>query len=218
MKKPLIFPSLLSADFSRLGQELKALEKAGADGFHWDIMDSHFVPALTFGPCVVKALRPLSALPFDAHLMVSRPEALAEPFAQAGADGVTFHLEALPQPKKLLKKIKSLGAKAGLSINPNTPAERLFPFMEGLDRILLMTVEPGRAGQKFLKASAQKLKALKEKAKALKNPPLIAVDGGLNPQTAAMAQEADILISAGFIFSGDYTERIAALRRAGARD
>ena len=217
MKKPLIFPSLLSADFSRLRDELKALERAGADGLHWDVMDSHFVPDLTFGPCVLKALRPLSRLPFDVHLMVSRPEALAKPFARAGADSLSFHLEALARPEKLLREIKALGLKAGLALNPETPVERLFPFIGKLDIILLMTVQPGRAGQKFLKAPAKKLKILKEQCQSLKSPPTIAVDGGLKPQTAGFVPGADILISAGWVFGGDYTDRIAALRQAGAR-
>ena len=211
----LIAPSLLSCDFSRLGEELKALEKAGADRIHLDIMDSHFVPSLSFGPAVVQALRPLSALPFDVHLMVSHPEKFIEPFALAGADSLTFHLEAEPQPQKLLRKIQRHGLKAGLSIKPKTPVSALFPFLGDLDLILIMTVEPGRGGQAFLKEPAGKIKALRDKFSPIKNPPSIQVDGGINPETVKWVLESDVLVSGNYILkSENYSKSIARLKNS----
>jgi len=131
----LIAPSLLCSDFSKLGEEVKALEVAGADWIHWDIMDSHFVPDLTFGPAVLKSVRRFSPLPFDVHLMVDKPERLLGPFAEAGADIITFHLESSKDPLSLIKEIKKLGKKAGLSIKPSSPLENLYPFLENLDLV-----------------------------------------------------------------------------------
>ena len=211
----LVEPSLLSSDFSKLGEEVKALEEAGADGLHLDIMDSHFVPNLSFGPPVVKSLRNLSSLPFDAHLMLSQPEVLVESFASVGVDRLTFHLEAVPQPQELLRKIKSFGMKAGLSIKPKSPVEDLFPFLKDVDFILIMTVEPGKSGQDFLREQAKKVRILKEKICHLNTDTWIAVDGGINPETAKYVQEADILISGNYIFkSGNYSESIARLKNS----
>lgn len=210
----LIAPSLLSSDFSKLGEEIKALEKAGADWIHWDIMDSHFVPSLTFGPPVIQSLRPLSSLVFDAHLMTSSPERLIEPLAKAGVNYITFHLEAVSDPHQLLKKIRTLNIKAGLSIKPKTPIESLFPFLEDLDLLLIMTVEPGQGGQTFLKEQGEKVKILKEKILSLKTPPLIEVDGGINPETAQWVKQADVLVSGNYIFkSKNYSASIAQLKK-----
>ena len=217
----LIAPSLLSADFSRLGGEVRALERAGAGWIHIDVMDGHFAPDLTMGPLTVRALRPLSGLPFDVHLMTSHPEKWIEPFAQAGASHLTAHIEALPRPGPALKKIRRLGLKAGLSLKPDTPAESLFPFMGSLDLVLVMTVEPGRGGQKFLSAQTPKIQSLKKQAMREKRPPLIAVDGGVTPLTAKQAAGADVLISGSYILqSGDYPRAISSLKaaaRAGGR-
>ena len=159
--KPLVAPSLLAADFSRLGEEIRAVEKAGADALHWDIMDGRFVPALSFGPPVVQKLRPLTKLPFDVHLMVSRPENFIEDFAAAGADSLTFHIESSEsRPLELIQKIQSRGMKAGLSLKPATPLEAIVPFLPHLDLILVMTVEPGRGGQDFIESEAKKVKEL----------------------------------------------------------
>ena len=160
LKKPHVAPSLLAADFSRLGEEIRAAEKAGADAFHWDIMDGRFVPALSFGPALVQKLRPLTKLPFDIHLMVSRPENFIDDFASAGADRLTFHIEAEGDPSALIQKIKSRGMKAGLSLKPSTPLKTLTPFWDQLDLILVMTVEPGRGGQAFMESQAEKVKEL----------------------------------------------------------
>lgn len=212
----LIAPSLLSSDFSRLGQEVQDLEKAGADWIHLDIMDSHFVPNLTFGPLVVQSLRPLSDLPFDAHLMVSHPENLIQPFAKAGVNHITFHLEAVSEPLKLIEKIHQFNLKAGLAIKPKTPVEQLFPFLRDLDLVLIMTVEPGKGGQDFLKDQAQKIQIIKEKIKTLKNPPWIEVDGGIQPKTTQWIQNADILVSGNYILkSTNYSSAIAKLKKRG---
>lgn len=210
----LIAPSLLSSDFSKLGDELKALEKAGADWIHFDIMDSHFVPDLTFGPAVLKSVRDLSPLLFDVHLMVSKPENLIEPFAKAGADLISFHLEASQNPLDLISEIKSQGVKAGLSIKPKTPIEAVFPFLESLDLVLIMTVEPGKGGQSFLTEQAKKVPALKKRISTLKQAPLVEVDGGINPETAQQVAEADVLVSGSYIFKGDYRERILKLKNS----
>jgi len=210
----LIAPSLLSSDFSKLGDELKALEKAGADWIHFDIMDSHFVPDLTFGPAVLKSVRDLSPLLFDVHLMVSKPENLIEPFAKAGADLISFHLEASQNPLDLISEIKSQGVKAGLSIKPKTPIEAVFPFLESLDLVLIMTVEPGKGGQSFLTEQAKKVLALKKRISTLKQAPLVEVDGGINPETAQQVAEADVLVSGSYIFKGDYRERILKLKNS----
>ncbi len=210
---PLIAPSLLSSDFSRLGGEVRALEKAGADWIHFDVMDGHFVPDLTMGPLAVQPLRPLSRLPFDVHLMTSQPAKWIEPFARAGASHLTMHIEALPSPGEALRKIRRLGLKAGLSLKPDTPAECLFPFLGDLDLILVMAVEPGRGGQKFLPLAADKIKSFKKKARSQKRPPLVAVDGGITLETAKAAREADVLISGSYVFkSGDYARAISDLK------
>jgi len=211
----LIAPSLLSSDFSKLGKEVQDLEEAGADWIHLDIMDSHFVPNLTFGPPIVQSLRPLSSLPFDIHLMVSHPEHLIKAFAAAGANYISIHIEAVSQPQSLLKEIQKLNIKAGLSIKPQSPIEAVFPFLEDLDLVLIMTVEPGQGGQVFLKEQAKKVEILRNKCLSLKNPPLIEVDGGINPETAKWVQGANVLVSGNYIFkAGDYFASILKLKNS----
>ena len=214
---PLVAASLLSADFSALGQEAKALQKSGADWLHWDIMDGHFVPAITFGPLVQAKIRPLSQLPFDTHLMVSQPERHIEAFAKAGSSHITFHAEAAEDPLPIIQKIKSFGLKAGLSIKPKTPLSRLDPYLKHLDIVLIMTVEPGLGGQAFLPQAGEKAARLKMRLAEAKNPPLVCVDGGVSPQTAPLAGAADTLIAGSFIFqSGDYKKAIQDLKAARA--
>ena len=211
----LVAPSLLSCDCSKIGEEVKAVEQAGADWIHWDIMDSHFVPNLTFGPLIVKALRPLSSLFFDVHLMVEDPERFVIPFQKAGANQITFHIESCPNPLPLIKKIKSLKLKAGLSLKPNTPIQKIFPFLKELDLVLIMTVEPGAGSQKFLPEQAKKVSLIKEKSQKLNPNILIEVDGGIQPETAKQVPQADVLVSGNYIFtSKDYSQSLLKLKKA----
>lgn len=209
----LIAPSLLSADFSCLKEEVVALSQAGADLIHLDIMDGHFVPNLTFGPMVVKSIRNYTRLPFDVHLMVDNPQDMISWFAKAGADIITIHAESTKHLDKLLAEIKSYGIKAGVSLNPSTPETVLEYVLDKLDLILVMSVNPGFGGQSFISASVEKIAKIKSmiKGKDIK----IEVDGGINPLTAAecVAAGADILVAGSAILNnGNYKKNIEALR------
>ena len=209
----LVAPSLLSSDFARLGEEIRAVEKAGADWIHIDVMDGHFVPELTLGPPVVKKLRPVTTLPFDVHLMVSHPENFIESFARAGADYLTIHIESVSDPLEVIQKIKSLNVKAGLTLRPSTSVEALRPFLKEVDLILVMTVEPGKGGQSFLEEQAKKVQLFREIVQELPRPPLIAVDGGITPQTVEQVASADVLVSGSYIFNSlSYAQAIEKLK------
>lgn len=215
MHSPLIAPSLLAADFSQLGEEIRAIEGAGADLLHIDIMDGHFVPNLTMGPALVKAIRRVTKLPFDVHLMVEHPEAMIEPFARAGADWLSVHVEAC-DPQKLLPAIKNLGCRAGLVINPPTPVEKILSTAELADFILVMTVHPGFAGQEMVKEAIEKIRALKAHRQKKKLAFQIEVDGGVKTDNAKLVIEAgaDVVVAGSGIFSTrDYAATIQALRR-----
>lgn len=211
----LIAPSILSADFARLGEEVRAIDAAGADYIHIDIMDGHFVPNLTIGPGVVKALRPHSDRPFDVHLMVAPVDPFIDAFAEAGADIVTVHAEAGPHLHRTLQKIRSLGRKAGVSLNPGTPAAAVEPVLDMVDLILVMSVNPGFGGQSFIASQLDKLRTLRRMIERQDRPIDLQVDGGINADTAplAIAAGASVLVAGTAVFEGGPERYAANIRR-----
>jgi ribulose-phosphate 3-epimerase len=184
---PLIAPSLLKCDFGNLAEVIRRLESAGARHLHWDVMDGHFVPNLTYGPPVIEGLRDRTELPFEAHLMISEPARYLDDYLKAGCNSIIFHIEAVPQPKALLERIKSSDAVAGVAINPETPVERLGPALDHLDFVLVMSVEPGFGGQKFMPAVLSKVRWLRSRLPAGR---FVSIDGGIDTTTIAEAAEA----------------------------
>lgn len=212
-----IAPSILASDFSQMGNEIKRMDEAKADLLHIDIMDGHFVPNITFGPDVIKSLRKYSTLPFDVHLMIEHPLEYVERFADAGADIITFHVEAKDDITTTIEKIKSLGIKPGLVIKPNTPADVVFPYLKDIYMVLIMTVEPGFGGQAFMEDMLPKVSLIKEEAKRQGTEILIEADGGINMSTASKASKAgiDIAVSGTGVFKADNpAEAIKALQNA----
>ncbi|HEX8840726.1 MAG TPA: ribulose-phosphate 3-epimerase [Sphingomicrobium sp.] len=217
MARPLIAPSILSADFAKLGEEVRAIDEAGADWIHIDVMDGHFVPNLTIGPGVVKALRPHTAKPFDVHLMISPVDPFLDAFAEAGADIITVHPEAGPHLNRTIQRIKSLGRKAGVSLNPATPVDAIDYVIEDLDLVLVMTVNPGFGGQKFIATQLKKIEAIAERIARLDLDVHLEVDGGIDAATAPQALDAgaNVLVAGTAAFRGgpkDYSANIRALR------
>ena len=215
-----IAPSILSADFARLGEEVKAVTAAGADRLHVDVMDGHFVPQLTIGIPVVRSLKAVTALPLDVHLMVREPEKFIPAFAKAGAHSLIFHIESTANPSRVLQQIRQTGIPAGVALKPATSVEQIFDFLDQLNSVLIMTVEPGFSGQAFLREPADKINILHQKLaeKNLNRQVLIHVDGGVNNKVLPSLAKADILVSGDFIFKHkDYGQAISMLKNKGGR-
>ncbi|MDF1506630.1 ribulose-phosphate 3-epimerase [Robertmurraya sp. DFI.2.37] len=210
-----IAPSILSADFSKLGEEIKDVEQGGADYIHVDVMDGHFVPNITIGPLIVEAIRPVTSLPLDVHLMIENPDQYVEAFARAGADFLTVHVEASRHLHRTIQNIKSCGVKAGVVLNPATSIETIKPIIDDVDMVLLMTVNPGFGGQKFIHSVLPKIKEVKDLVQSRGLKTEIEVDGGVNEETAKLCIEAgaNVLVAGSAIYNkSDRKQAIEVLR------
>lgn len=211
----IVAPSLLAADFSALADEIRRVEQGGADWLHLDIMDGHFVPNITFGPMLVGAVRRLTDLPLDVHLMIAPPEPYLHAFVEQGADILTVHWEATPHVHRCLQRIRELGVRAGVAINPGTPWQAVEPLLGDVDLILVMTVNPGFGGQAFLPATLAKLEAIRDACRRAGVSPRLEVDGGIDPQTGrqALAAGADVLVAGSSVFGApDPAAAVATLK------
>lgn len=212
MGRIIVAPSILSADFSILAEDIKKVEKYGADWIHVDVMDGHFVPNITIGAPVVKSIRKTTSLPLDVHLMIENPEKYLDDFISAGSDIITFHYEAVKEPFKLISKIKEKGVKAGISIKPKTEAKEIFPYLDKVDLVLVMTVEPGFGGQKFMNDCAKKIREIRYVSSENL---IIEVDGGINEETAKICKEFGVnaLVAGNYIYKSEDVEKaIESLR------
>jgi len=205
-----ISPSILAADFAKLGEEIKAIDEAGCDMIHIDVMDGHFVPNITFGPPVIKAIRSYTDLTFDVHLMIDAPERYIKEFVDAGADMITVHAESSNHLHRTIQTIKSYGIKAGISLNPATPVEFIEYLLDDLDMVLIMSVNPGFGGQSFIASTVDKIKKIRQYSKTID----IQIDGGINDKTIQLCKDAgaNIFVAGSYIFGGDYKEQIKNLK------
>jgi ribulose-phosphate 3-epimerase len=214
---PVVTPSLLNCNFSRVGSEIEALERAGVVAVHLDVMDGHFVPNLSYGAPVIADWRPCTDLPFDAHLMISEPGRYLDDFVKAGCDVIIFHIEAVPEPLPLLRRIRASGCQAALALNPPTPLATVEPYLDDLDAVLVMSVMPGFGGQKFEPSVLEKVRALRAARPALR----VSIDGGINPSTVgdAVAAGASQLVAGSAIFrnDGNYAAALAELEQSARR-
>lgn len=210
--KFLVAPSILSANFAKLGEEIQAVEKAGADWIHVDVMDGSFVPNLTLGAPVIKHLRPVTKLPLDVHLMIDKPERYIKDFAAAGADYLTIHVEATTEVEATLRDIRDLKVKPGITLRPGTPVEKILPFLPLVDLVLVMTVEPGFGGQSFMEDQVSKISVIRKELARLGRFAYIEVDGGVTDVTAKKLLDADVLVAGSYVFGKDYARSIQSLK------
>jgi len=208
----MIAPSILSADFANLEKEIRAVVQAGANWIHVDVMDGHFVPNITIGAPVVKSLKKVSPVPLDVHLMIENPEQYVEDFVKAGSDYLTVHVEATKDPAALLRKIRDLGAKPGITLRPRTPIENILNLLPLCDLVLVMTVEPGFGGQSFMQEQVTKISTLRAEIQKKNLACLIEVDGGINADTAKLCHEADVFVAGSYVFGQDYKKAISFLK------
>lgn len=208
----LVAPSILSADFANLDRDIQAVTAAGADWLHVDVMDGHFVDNITIGVPVVESLKKVSKIPLDVHLMIENPEKYADAFIRAGADYLTFHVEASSDPEKLIEQIRANGAKPGITLRPRTDISKILPYVSLVDLVLVMTVEPGFGGQSFMMNQVVKIEQLRRLIDENKYSCLIEVDGGVNDQTVAHCAQADVLVAGSYVFKNDLRKAIASLK------
>lgn len=212
MSKKMVAPSILSADFANLEKEIKAVAAAGADWIHVDVMDGRFVPNITIGIPVVKSLKKVSPVPLDVHLMIEEPERYVEEFIKAGSDYLTIHIEATKDAAAVLRRIRELGAKSGISLRPGTPVEDILPLLSLCDLVLVMTVEPGFGGQSFMHDQIAKITRLRAEIQNKKLNCLVEIDGGINDETAKLCHEADVFVAGSYVFGRDYRGAIEKLK------
>lgn len=208
----MVAPSILSADFANLEKEIKTVSAAGADWIHVDVMDGRFVPNITIGIPVVKSLKKISPIPLDVHLMIEEPERYVEDFIKAGSDYLTIHVEATRDPVNVLKRIRELGAKPGITLRPRTSVDEVLPLLPLCDLVLVMTVEPGFGGQSFMHDQISKISRLRQEIQKQNLSCLIEVDGGINEETAKLCHEADVFVAGSYVFGRDYKSAIASLK------